>query len=171
MATPHSNGHAAPVVENIPLDAMIKDDRAQRPFDPGWARHLINHFDRRLLGVLTVSEREDGRYAVIDGWHRRHALRTLGFTHAPCTVERGLSLADEAGRFAGLNKRRTVRYIDEFFVRVVAGDPAAVAIHTAIEAAGWKPARGGGDGQLSAVGALERLHQRTRSGDNPDGDV
>lgn len=145
-------------VEQIPLAAMVKDERAQRPEDPIWTKKLIQIWDRRLVGVLEVTERPDGSYSVNDGWHRSRAMIALGYVTAPCQVHRGISIADEAQLFLGFNNRRNVRYIDQFFDRLTAGDEVATSIAETIRWQGWRLTRvKAGDGNLVAVNALERV--------------
>lgn len=144
---------------HVPLTHMVKDEDAQRPFDRAWARYLTENFDRRLIGILDVSERDNGQFAVMDGWHRRHALLGHGFTTAPCMVVPNLSLAEEAAAFTGLNTRRNVRSLDSFFARVTAGDPIASSVHAAATEAGWQPSRASGDGRITAMNSLEKLHR------------
>lgn len=155
-----------PSVEMIPLDRMIKNDAAQRPFDPAWAKHLATNFDRRLVGVLEVNALPNGYYAVGDGWHRRHALLANGFVKGPCHVHHDQTEQDQAGLFIGFNTRRNVRYIDDFFARVTRGDTAPVAIVNACEVAGWKTTRGGtADGAISAMKSLEQVWKLRKADD------
>lgn len=152
-------------VTMIRLDLMRKDSRAQRPEDPAWSKKIAREFDRRLLGVLEVTAHEDGTYTVNDGWHRRQAMMSLGYASAPCQVHRGLTIEEEARLFDGFNSRRSVRYIDRFFVRLTEGDVVAQTIAAECVAAGWEPskARGTQQGKLVALASLERVYKLRRN--------
>lgn len=152
-----------PNIQMIPLDRMIKDDRAQRPFDPVWAKKISDSFDPRLVGVLVVSERPDGSYAVEDGWHRRYALLAHGYTSWPSIVHEHISIEEEAAGFTGFNSRRNVRHIDNFFVRATAGEEIPNAIIQAVEDSGWKAGRYSADGHISAMKALESIYKLAKT--------
>lgn len=144
-------------IEMIPLDRMIKNEAAQRPEDPAWIKYIDQHFDRRLIGVLEVTALPNGWYSVNDGWHRSRVLIKRAFTKAPCHVNRDADDATQATLFVGLNKRRNVRYIDEFFSRVTSREHAPVRIVAVCENAGWKPNRNGKDGQIASMQACEAI--------------
>jgi hypothetical protein len=154
-----------PNIQMVPLDRMIKDDRAQRPFDPAWAKKITDNFRSRLVGVLVVSERPTGEFAVEDGWHRRHALMAHGYAAWPCIVHHQLAVQDEAAGFTGFNNRRNVRHIDNFFVRATAGEVVPNSIIAAVEDAGWKAGRYSSDGHISAMKSLENLYGQRKDPD------
>ena len=64
-------GLADQTIEVIPLDRMFLETY-QRTLQQHKVDKIVKEFDSSKLGVLMVSERPDGRYAVIDGQHRRH---------------------------------------------------------------------------------------------------
>lgn len=148
------------VIEWIPLNQLIIEPSAQRPYDVNEARAKADNLNLNLLGVIQVSVRPDGSMAIMDGQHRVGALRLAGYTTelVRCEVSRDLDTAGEAGRFLGLNDYRLVRAIDKFKVSVTAGEPAAVGVTDILERHGWKVATGTSDGYFMAVNAALNVY-------------
>ena len=65
---------------------------------------MLGHFNPKLLGVLTASEREDGERVLIDGQHRLATVMEVeAITYVNCLMFRGLTPQDEARMFVELN--------------------------------------------------------------------
>lgn len=145
----------------LPLASLTYDERVQRPANAGRVARIADELDPDALGVIQVSEREDGTLVVIDGWHRVQALRKIGWQdqRVECKVRKGLTVQEEARLFTELNNTVKPRYIDNFFVRVEAGDPDAVAISQLIRSAGLAIGRQSRDGHITAVQSLERVYK------------
>lgn len=144
----------------LPLDQLHVDPTIQRPLDEARAQRLSDSLDLSLLGVIEVSDRDNGRYHVLDGQHRVAALRLAGFSTelVECKVHNGLAKADEASRFVGLNTFANPRAFDRFRVRVKAGDPVAVGIDQILMEFGWRLMQGDSPGCFTAVVAAERVY-------------
>lgn len=69
--------------------------------------HIAKCFDTVLAGVITVGQRADGSYWVVDGQHRFLAARKAGISELHCVVFRSRGPEHEAERFYELNSRRT----------------------------------------------------------------
>lgn len=74
-------GLAEQTFEILPLDRLFLETY-QRTLNPQKVKRIVREFDPSKLGVLMISERPDGRYAVIDGQHRMTALREMGYDAA-----------------------------------------------------------------------------------------
>lgn len=166
-------------LEWVPVGRIVADPAYQRTLSIKQVTTIARAFDPFILGVIIVSQRDDGQLYVLDGQHRVEALRTLGYAddHIPAMVYVNLSLEDEARIFAQTNKNRM--YLPpqyHFRARLVAGDKEALALKETVEHYGfhlnyWKPLPGDEkgaatamyrpEGMISAIGELERL---SRSG-------
>lgn len=150
-----------PHVEMIAPNDLRVDPELQRRRDQAHCNRIGKAFDPALFGVLRVSRREDGKYYIEDGQHRAEGARIAGRGHVPvpCLVEVGLSRADEAKRFVGVNsttKRPTA--LDLFRIRIQAGDPKAVEINEVIATAGLSVSMNGAQGTISAIAAVEAVY-------------
>lgn len=152
----------------IEAKLLIVDPHVQRTLDERRVNEIIGDFNQLGMGVVTVSERLDGSYHVVDGQHRVAALLSMdrGTDNVRCLVYTGLSLAEEAALFRRLNNTRIVNSLDKFRIRVVEGDPAAVSLNTMLESLGWRAAPGVKN-SFTAVAALEKIYKGP-SGDAAD---
>lgn len=168
------DGHldpGAPKIISIPVSELYRDPLVN-PRDPGepWiAARSGPAYSRAKLGVLQVSLRDgsDDRkhgYAVIDGWNRRMLiLKNEGpQTMAECEVFTGLSLAQEAGMFLGLNDSRRVHAVPRFLAQVTAQELIPVQVAGITRAAGFTIAEQRGAGTLTCVAMLVRIHARDK---------
>lgn len=155
-----------PELKQLPVSILAVDRRVQRSsLDPRRAAKIAAELNRDALGVITVSRRIDGQHVIVDGQHRVEGLRIAGQGAGTvlCRVFTGLTLAEEAEMFRLLNNTAKVQYLDLFRVRVIEGDPVAVASAEIIERHGWKVSLNGGhDRYFNAVQAFERIYTRSR---------
>lgn len=91
-------------------------------------------------GVLTVSQRADGSYWVVDGNHRREAaLRRGDIARLSCKVVTGLTVPQEAELFRQLNMYRTnVNSYTKYRSALVAGDATVQACEEMLNRHGLK---------------------------------
>lgn len=120
-------------VTAVNVDEIFADPTYQRELDAGRARTMAATWDRRLAGILEVSDRgEDAtpRYAIVDGQHRWAAAQKLDPPPAlVANVHSGLTIADEAALFDKLNRqRRQPTTWDHWRARRTAGDPDVATI-------------------------------------------
>jgi hypothetical protein len=120
----------------LPLNKLVSvriDDAEygyQRPLSEARVADLIENFDAGEARVLFVSARSDGTYAILDGQHTHAALTSLKFPGWECRVFQGLTLAEEARRFANYQKNtRPIPAVVNFNADVLSGDEQAVAIN------------------------------------------
>lgn len=154
----------------LPLNMLFVDQTVQRPLDDRKAQRMADAMDLSLLGVVEVSEREDGSCHVMDAQHRIAALRLAGFTDEKieCRVHHGLTRAEEAARFIGLNTFTAPRAFDKFKVRIQAEDPVALGVDRILMEHGWRLVTGR-DGGFTAVAAAERVYTGQGSADKERG--
>lgn len=149
-----------PEVGAVPLNLLIIDSQVQRPLDKKKADKIAAELNLDAIGMICVSRRINGSYAIIDGQHRVDAMRTFGFNTEPiqCEIYDALSLADEAAMFRLRNNRAAVSRVDLFRVRVVEGDPTATAINDMLARHGWTVrSQGKQDRAFAAIATLEHV--------------
>lgn len=118
---------------NVPLDKMFVAHRADqggyaRPLNEKRAAKLAKEFDRKAVGVLLLSMRNDGSYAIIDGHHRRDAAIRNGVEGLDAYVYIDLTIEEEARLYRkfGDYLRQTAR--DRWFAALAERQPEALAI-------------------------------------------
>ena len=166
-------GHAAHArggyIDALRADQLFVDHTYQRAPDMARARGLAAGWNRKLAGVIEVSDRgadQHPRYAIIDGQHRWLAAKEL--SPAPmvvATIHEGLSVAEEAQLFDRLNRdRRRTSTWDHWRARKSALDPTVLAIEAAVadvagaHAAPLRIDNGAGEGNIRCTSTLEKLH-------------
>ena len=144
-------------IESIPLDAMFLGNY-QRPVSMNNVKKIVNAFDSSRLGVLVVSERPNGKYAVIDGQHRMTALSQLGIKSASCIVLTGLTEQDEAEFFRHQNENtRSLNVRDRFKAGVIAKDENTLQIQSVMVKNGFYSEGGGHGTRIEAMAALQKI--------------
>jgi hypothetical protein len=148
------------IVEQADLSELFADIRYQRPPQELFIDKMVNSFDETLVGVLDVSERRNGMYAILDGLQRFEAMKKVGKTTCFVAVYEGMRLAEEAMFFYRKNKdRRTVHPFYSFRARMVAGDQKAREINRIVESEGYKLDVGAvPPDNLTAIRAVEEAY-------------
>lgn len=155
-------------VELFAPNSVITDPKVNtRPIDRSWvSRKLRGGYDEDRVGVPTVSVRPDGTIVWLDGQNRGELCRRAGVGHKKIHMKafRGLTLAEEAELFLGLNDNRRVAPIYKFLAEVTAGRPEALEITTISAEMGWSVSDGGAT-SIHAVSALSQIyHSSSRPG-------
>jgi hypothetical protein len=102
----------APYIDAILAELPFADPTYQRDLDPKRVTKMVSEFDQRLVGVLEVSARDDGRFAILDGQHRwaatcrAHPYGT--HAHLACQIHTVLSVEEEARLYYELDTKRSV---------------------------------------------------------------
>lgn len=133
-------GVAVPI-RHVPVLRLCVDMTYQRErFCEGKVLGIAAAWNNGAAGVLTVSQRADGSYYVIDGNHRREAaLRRGDIPTLPCRVVTGLDLAGEASLFRSLNMYRTnVSAYTKYRSALVAGDETVTGCDAMLHRLGLK---------------------------------
>jgi hypothetical protein len=144
------------------VDEIFADATYQRALDNNRARKMADTWDRRLAGILEVSDRGEHtapRYAVLDGQHRWAAA---GHLDTPpllvANIHTGLSIAEEAQLFDKLNRqRKQTSTWDHWKARRAAGDPQVLAIEAVVTRHGMRIDVGPVDGYISCIATLEKI--------------
>lgn len=159
--TSHAAPRPKPFVTALPATALFADTAYQRQLDDLRVQRMADDFDTTLVGVLEVSDRGDGRYAILDGQHRwAAALEADRSMHLVCQVHRGLTVEDEARVFYEVDvRRKALSGWDRWKARRGAGDPVVHEIESVV--AGFDLTIGGtsADGVIVATRALENVWQ------------
>lgn len=154
----------APYIAALACRDLFADVTYQRDLDKHRRERMAGeYFDRTLLGVLEVSDRGDGRYAILDGQHRwAAAVVTHGNDfHVVCQVHSGLDVAGEARVFYEIDHRRkALTGWDRWKARRKTGDPVVAKLDTVAAEFGLKIGPGRVRGQIQTIGALEQLLAR-----------
>ncbi|MFV8227480.1 DUF6551 family protein [Mycolicibacterium fortuitum] len=156
-------------IDALDVDDLFVDHTYQRPADLSRARRLAADWDRRLAGIIEVSDRGTGespRYAVIDGQHRWEAARLCDEVPVlVASIHEGLTVADEARLFDRLNsQRRQPSTWDHWRARKSSGDPDVLAIEAVVEELGLRIDPGPRAGNVRCTATLEKLAARGGTG-------
>ena len=162
-----SNGRSAKlegVFQSIPLDEIHADYvNYQRNPKPEDIARIVDNFDTRLLGQITVTHRKMGNSVrktfVVDGNHRCCALRALGFNAALCFVIPTSGIEDEAWHFDRLNtQKKKVPAFDLFRSRVTYGERVATEIAEIVTSIPLALSPSKDRYTVAAVNAMEKVH-------------
>lgn len=145
----------------LPAGEIDIDPTVQRPLNVAWAERIGRELDPDLIGVIHVSKRSNGRYVAIDGQHRLYGVKKVfgnNGTLVECKVYEGLTKAQEAATFCGINNFKRPNRIDFFLKGIVSKNKDAVAINEIAQSCGFKVDRNKADGNITAIGALEDVY-------------
>ena len=152
-------------VELLSLDALMIDERYQRP--PNWPfiRQKAASYDASLVGTIDVSERRRGAlFAILDGQQRYEMTKMVGKSTLWCSIYTGFDTASEARFF--LHKNRDTRAVHPYYTyraRLTAQDPDALETEKLLEKHGYRisiqAAVPGREENISAVAAVEQVQK------------
>jgi hypothetical protein len=132
-----------------------------RPFRRTHCNAILRKFDPLHLGTISLSYREEEkRLAWLDGLHRFTAARERDIEEVPAQVFFRLTYPQEATIYWRFASRKNQSAFDRFIARVEAEDPTALEIVDCLESYGLRVDRRGAYGSISAVYALDTIHQR-----------
>jgi hypothetical protein len=146
--------------EWVPLTDCFVDPSVQRPEQKAWSKRLADTWDEDKAQVPHLSKRASGKYHVADGQHQIAARRILGQEGVWAMAHYGLTRAEEAKLFVGLNENRGVHAVDMFVQRVNSGDELYVQLNGILLAYGWHAGRSGKEGSFAAVTTYRQAAQR-----------
>lgn len=138
------------------------DPMYQREVNEARAAAMAEHFDHALVGVVALSEREDGSMVIIDGQHRWTAAKMAGLGDAKflAEVHEGLTPEEEARLFLRLNGTRSaVPAFAKFRARVAAKEDAAMAITAIAKKIGLTISMAKSKNTVAAVDALDSVYR------------
>lgn len=152
----------------IGVDELNISDAYQRTIVPARVNRIAKNLDQDAFGSLTVGQRRDGSYWVVDGMQRLTAARKLGIAMVPCDVFQSDGQEHEARVFRLKNRERTnVSAVSLFNAQMTEGDPQTLEIAEVVKRAGLKLRLRDDGGQgwpyIKALKCLERSFQRVGS--------
>ena len=147
-------------IECVPLERIVTE-QYQRILNMKNVAGIVKNFDPAKLGVLVVSHRADGTYAVLDGQHRLAALRRLGYDAANCIVLEGMTIQQEADYFRRQNEnKQSLRINDTFNASLWAEDAESLRIKELMDKYGFRHGKSGQPMCICAIGALQHILRR-----------
>lgn len=150
--------------KKISVDELNISEAYQRTIVPGRVNRIAKNLDQDAFGSLTVGQRRDGSYWVVDGMQRLTAARKLGIAMVPCDVFESDGQEHEARVFRLKNKERTnVSSTALFKAQLTEGDEQTLTIASIVKQAGLKLGLENDSKRwpyIRAVKCLERAFQR-----------
>lgn len=147
----------------IAVEELNISDAYQRTIVPARVNRIAKNLDQDAFGSLTVGQRGDRSYWVVDGMQRLTAARRLSIAQVPCDVFQSDGQEHEARVFRLKNRERTnVSATDLFKAQLTEGDRQSLEIADVVRRAGLKLrldlSTSGGHGwpYIKAVKALDR---------------
>lgn len=148
-------------ITTVNLAELHIDPTVQREegVDTRRVMRMAHDFDPQALGVIIVSQREDGAKIVLDGMHRCAGAREAKHRDPlNAIVYTGLSREDEAALFLRYNNKKDPSAVSKFRARLVMGDPVAADIAAILDRHGWEITSNGADGAAHAATAIELVY-------------
>ena len=135
-------------MKNAPGE-YLKLHKTELEVDPVYQRNHINQrrvdaltraWDWIACGCLVVALREDNKWFVIDGQHRKLAAdQRSDIGELPCLVFETTSRREEAVSFLAINQGRVgVGSLDRYRAQLVSGDKTAFAVESMLKSTGHR---------------------------------
>jgi hypothetical protein len=123
----------------IPKGSLFVDRSYQRDVASSKILSIAAEWNWESCGAISVMERQDGRYVVVDGQNRTLAAwKRSDITHLPCMVFESQGIHHEATAFVEINtNRKTVSAYTKFKALLIAGDSTARQIADAAQENGF----------------------------------
>lgn len=94
-------------IYKVPVSELRMDYSYQR-VSGAKVKDIMNEYDPKKAGLLLVNYRpEEDLFYIIDGGHRFEAAKRLGKEFMDCQIEVGMTVEEEARRFAEQEKNKT----------------------------------------------------------------
>jgi len=148
------------IPETVPVSKMFLDRSYGREPNERHVAMLAGSWDRAKANAVILSLRDDGTYAVLDGWHRVTACREVEGNEAllPALVYIDLTLHREAELFVAFNRdKRKLNAAEIFRAELAEGNSDAKDIYKLVTGLDLDISWNGAPGEnlLVAVGALK----------------
>jgi hypothetical protein len=138
--------------------------------DPAYQRNKINQrrvdtlmrtWDWVACGCLIVALRDDDKWFVVDGQHRKLAAdQRSDIQELPCLVFETTSRREEAQSFLAINQGRVgVGSLDRYRAQLLSGDKTAFAVETLLKSTGHRAGDKPSTRTVSCVQCLYNLAQ------------
>lgn len=150
------------ILAEIPISEMFVAPYGRPISTSQIGRMVRSGFDPRKLGIITLSMRADGRFAILDGNHRKHLVQHSGYTVMLARVFIDLTYEEEADLFEALNTVKPPAAIDRFRARLEYKEPRALGINHLLGRYGLKVStytgRKAGSRTLTCVSVLDSVY-------------
>lgn len=163
-AEPERSEVPSPYIAALPVDQLMVDASYQRDLDEYRVNKMADTYDIALIGIIEVSARPGGKFAVLDGQHRVAAIRSVAIgtanenPHVACRIHSGLNQLAEAKLYHQLNTtRRQLTGWDRWVARRGAADQDVLDIEAAARQHGLVIGMQAGDNVLRATKACENV--------------
>lgn len=146
-------------IGKVPVANLVIDKRVQREsLNPTKLNGMIANPDWDALGVIIVSERANGTFVALDGWHRTELCKLVedAPTQLDAIIHKGLTLEQEARLFRLYNNRTPLRATDVFNAEAQEGLEEATLVTRAIAKYGMTVGRG----SFAAVATARKIVRR-----------
>jgi hypothetical protein len=150
----------ATYITALPVAALFADYTYQRDLDESRVAKMSGEYDHTLLGVIEVSKRAGGRFAILDGQHRWATVARVSGeqTHVVCNVHADLTVKDEARLFHEIDtSRRNHTWWDRWRARRGMADSTVLAIDDVLQRHQLQVNPAPADGNIRATKALETI--------------
>lgn len=143
----------------LPISAL-QVDKYQKKVREKVVNEIVENFNPAAVGVIHVSQREDGSLWITDGQHRARGLDILGFEYVDCLVFTGLTREQEAAGFLGHHTVSKPTKIEEHNGRVFAKDKTALEIERIVNSLGLRVVSGGAKNTIQSITALYNIYEK-----------
>jgi hypothetical protein len=126
---------------------------------------LCRCWDWIACGCLVVALRDDNKWFVMDGQHRKLAADQRDDIHElPCLVFETANRREEAVSFLAINQGRVgVGSLDRYRAQLISGDKTAFAVETMLKSTGHRAGETGSARTVSCVQCLYTLATEDRA--------
>ncbi len=160
-------------MRNAPGEFVMLD-KAELEVDPAYQRTRINQrrvdaltwaWDWVACGCLIVALRDDNKWFVVDGQHRKLAAdQRPDIRELPCLVFETTSRREEAVSFLAINQGRVgVGSLDRYRAQLLAGDKTAFAVEAMLKSTGHRAGDKASARMVSCVQCLYNLASEDRA--------
>lgn len=148
-------------LDTVPVSEMFVDHGYGRPLTESLVKKITASFVEAGLGVVYLSLRDSGMYAILDGQHRWVAAKRKGIARMHARIYIDLSYEQEAALYTIFGDHRAQSRSDIFRAKLEAKDPDAIDIARIIERAGLHFFGAlYHNGSVQAIGACENIYKR-----------
>lgn len=119
--------HKVDYGKEVAISDLKIDPQAQRTLNEGRAQRIADNLVPEAVGLIIVSQRDNGDMYIVDGQHRCRACQLAGMDRVKTEIHHGLTLDQEAILFLIKNREsHKPRPIDEYHVGLTGGVPLFV---------------------------------------------
>ena len=133
----------------------------------GHMQRLINAYQHKLSGVITVSEQTNNELYIVDGFHKTVAAFLCGYTTLPAIILHGLTEQEEIKMFMAAHENtQAIRTHDHFRMSLAANDRAAMAVKAICDKYGLSTNERSNESSTDYLAGLKTAYAITKSHNN-----